>query len=350
LINVMFGSHATLRELARLSRNLGVSLHSGIGIVKAFELAGRKAHGRMRFVLDDVIRELKMGNDVTSALEAHAEFFPDLFIDMVQIGESTGSLPEVLKALSEHFDNNIRLRKEFLSQITMPTVQLVAAIVIVAGLICLLGWIGAASGHTFDILGWGLLGTAGALTWLGGWALALASVVIVYKLAAASIATRKVIDRFLMKIPVLGHCLRSFAIARFSWGFHLTQNAGMPIDDSLHASLRATSNGAFIAAAPHMIADISSGETLTDAFERSGLFPREYLEFVLVAEQSGTVPEALHRLSPQFEDDARRSLQALAAALSWLIWCAVAGFIVFVIFTIALWYIRMIDDVLNGIH
>jgi type IV pilus assembly protein PilC len=345
----MFNSRATLRELARLSRNLGVSLHSGIGIVKAFELAGRKSQGRMRSVLDDVIRELKMGNDVTAALEAHADFFPELFIDLVQIGEATGTMPEVLKALSEHFENNLRLRKEFLGQITMPVIQLVVAILIVAGLICLLGWIGASTGHTFDILGWGLLGTAGALTWLGGWALAVATVVILTRLAAASVGTRKVVDRFLLQIPVLGNCLRSFAIARFSWGFHLTQNAGMPIDDSLDASLRATSNGAFIGAASQMTADIASGETLTDAFERSGLFPREYLEFVLVAEQSGTVPEALHRLSPQFEDDARRSLQALAAALSWLIWLAVAGFIIFVIFTIALWYIHMIDDVLNGI-
>ena len=46
-------------------------------------------------------------------------------------------------------------------------------------------------------------------------------------------------------VPVLGHCMRSFAIARFSWAFHLTQDSGMPIDDSLEASLKATSNGAF---------------------------------------------------------------------------------------------------------
>lgn len=346
----MIGNHATMRELSSLARNLGVSLHSGIHILKAFELAGRKTTGRMKQVVEDVILELKAGSDVTSALEKHAGFFPDLFIDMVQVGEATGSLPEVLKSLANHYDNNIRLRKEFLSQITMPILQLVVAILVIAFMILLLGWIGSMTGHTFDVLGWGLLGPSGALIWLGGWTMAVVAAVIGYQVASASLASQKILHRFLLNVPVLGHCLRSFAIARFSWGFHLTQEAGMPIGESLDASLRATSNGAFIAAAPDIIADISAGETLTDALDKSGLFPREFIEFVMVAEQSGTVPEALHRLSPQFEDDARRSLQALAAALSWLVWAAVAGFIIFVVFTVALWYIGMINDLLQDVN
>lgn len=345
----MFQPQASMRELARVSRNLGVSLHSGIGIVKAFELAGRKTSGRMYSVMMKIVRDLKSGSDVTSALVSHGTFFPELFVGMVQVGESTGSLPEVLKALGEHYESNLRLRREFLSSVTMPVVQLVAAILIIAALICLLGWIGQSTGQTFDVLGWGLLGTTGALIWLGGWLLAVVSIVLGYQMASATLAGKQTVHRFLLSLPVIGHCLRSFAIARFSWAFHLTQEAGMPIDDSLDSSLRATSNGAFIAAAPAMISDVTAGDTLTEAFQKSDLFPIEFIEFVMVAEQSGTVPEALDRLSPQFEADARRSLDTLTATLSWTVWAAVACFVIFIIFTIALWYIGMIDDALNGI-
>lgn len=344
----MFSQRASMRELARVSRNLGVSLHSGISIVKAFELAGRKTSGRMHSVMQDVVRELKSGSDVTSALVAHGNFFPELFIGMVQVGESTGSLPEVLKAVGEHYDNNLRLRKEFLAQITMPVVQMVAAIFIIAALIGLLGWIGESTGKTFDILGWGLVGTSGMILWLGGWCMAIAAGIVLYKMVMNSVAGQQMFHRALLSIPVVGNCMRSFAIARFSWAFHLTQNAGMPIDDSLDSALRATSNGAFIAASPVMIQGVMSGQTLTEVFQDSDLFPIEFIEFVMVAEQSGTVPEALHRLSPQFEDDARRSLQNLAAALGWAVWATVAGFIIFIIFTIALWYIGMIDELARG--
>ncbi|WP_437230572.1 type II secretion system F family protein [Planctomicrobium sp. SH661] len=345
----MFQQQASMRELSRVARNLGVSLHSGISIVKAFELAGRKTSGPMHAVMEDIVRDLKSGSDVTSALVSHGSFFPELFIGMVQVGESTGSLPEVLKAIGEHYENHLRLRKEFISQITMPVVQFVAAIFIIAGLICLLGWIGQSTGKTFDVLGWGLMGTSGALIWLGGWVLLIVSAVIGYKFAASTLSGQQAVHRFLLSLPVIGHCMRSFAIARFSWAFHLTQNSGMPIDDSIDSSLRATSNGAFIAAGPQMISSLNAGETLTEAFQESDLFPIEFIEYVMVAEQSGTVPEALDRLSPQFEEDARRSLQSLAAALSWAVWAAVACFIIFIIFTIALWYAGMIDAAMQGI-
>jgi type IV pilus assembly protein PilC len=264
------------------------------------------------------------------------------------VGDATGSLPEVLKALADHYDNNLRLRRDFLGQITLPVIQLLAAIFIVAGLICLLGWVASMTGHAVDVLGWGLLGTRGALIWLGGWTMLAVSGVVAYKFVTTSLSGQKAIHRLLLSIPVVGSTLRNFAIARFSWAFHLTQNAGMPIDDSLEASLRATSNGAFLAAAPDIIAEITEGATLTDALDHTHLFPVEFIEYVMVAEQTGTVPEALDRLSPQFEENARRSLQALAAALSWLVWAGVAAFIIFIIFTVVFWYLRMLDDAMKG--
>lgn len=118
----------------------------------------------------------------------------------------------------------------------------------------------------------------------------------------------------------------------------------MPIDESIEASLKATANGAFIAATPQMVDEIADGETLTDAFAHSGLFNSEFIEMVHVGENTGTVPEALHRLGPQFEDQARRSLRALSTTFGWLVWGLVAGFIVFVIFSIVLWYVNLLNS------
>lgn len=345
----MWKQRASLRDLARVSRQLGTSLNAGISILKAFDLAAGKSSGRLRSVLNDVTRELKSGSDVTSALVAHGNYFPELFVAMIQVGEISGSLSEVLIALGDHYENLIRLRREFISSITLPVVQMGVAILIVAAMIALLGWIGESTGMPIDVLGWGLMGTSGALIWLGGWAMLVAAGYVAYQMASASLHSLKPIHQFLLSLPVVGDCMRSFAIARFSWAFHLTQNAGMPIDDSIDASLMATSNAAFASAAPGMISSLNSGNTLTEAFEESQLFPVEFMEFVTVAEQSGTVPEALHRLSPQFEEDARRSLRALASTLSWGIWGLVALFIIFIIFRIFLWQIGLYSDLLNEI-
>lgn len=345
----LFPARASQKELAHVCRSLGTSLHSGIDLLRALKMTSKRCSGEMKRVLLDVVDQIKSGSDITTAVESHGRYFPELFSDIVQIGEHAGALPESLLALSEHYENNVRLRKEFISQISMPAIQLTVAVFVIAGLILLLGMIGESTGATFDILGWGLLGPSGAMTWLGFWLMAIVSVFVVYKLLSNSIAGQKALHRSLLSIPVVGKCMQDFAIARFSWAFHLTQNAGMPIDDSLEASLRATSNGAFIGATPLINQSIRNGENLTDSLQSSGLFPLEFIQTVDVAETSGTVPEALHRLSPQFEENARRSLKALANAAGWACWIAVAGFIIFIVFTIVLWYVAQLNDALGAI-
>lgn len=347
-----FSKQASQRELAHVCRSLGTSLHAGIDLRKSITTAARRSSGAMHTALREIDRELQSGNDFTSAIETRSRYFPNLFADVVHIGEQTGSLPEALLALSEHYENNVKLRKEFLSQITMPIVQLLVAIFVIAGLIFLLGIIGASTGSPFDILGWGLMGASGALTWLGGWAMVIVASYVIYKLVTQSLGGRAAVHRMLLGIPVVGRCLQDFAIARFSWAFYLTQNAGMPIDDSLESSLRATSNGAFIAATDHMVREIRSGETLTDSFISSQLFPVEFIQTVDVAETSGTVPEALHRLSPQFEENARRSLKALATTASWVCWFGVAAFVIYIVISIVMWYLSQLQgalDMANGI-
>ena len=345
----MFGNRASQKQLASLSRNLGISLNSGVPIIRSFELAARKSNGTLKQALDSITDDIKSGSDVTSALRSHDNVFPPLFINLVRVGETTGSLPEVLKALGTHYENNVRLKKEFLSQITMPMIQLVVAILVIALLIFVLGVVANMTGQAVDVLGWGLLGTSGAMIWLSGWAMAVIALFIVYRLISASDFGSAQLNRALLKVPVIGDCLQAFAVARFSWAFHLTQEAGMPIGESLESSFGATSNGAFIAAAPDVIDDVERGETLTEAFSNTGLFPVEFQELVLVAETAGTVPEALHELSPQFEDQARRSLQAMTTALSWVIWGCVAAFIIYIVFTIAFWYLSLLNDAMEGI-
>jgi type IV pilus assembly protein PilC len=61
------------------------------------------------------------------------------------------------------------------------------------------------------------------------------------------------------------------------------------------------------------------------------------------------VPEALDRLSPEFEAQAGRSLQALVSALAWLIWCIVAAFIIFLIFRVFSFYLGIINEGLKGV-
>ena len=172
-----------LKPLSVTCRSLATALGAGVPIIRTFDMASRKTTDpRLASALADITARLKSGEDTATAMRAQDGRFPDLMIEMVHIAEQTGAMPEVLRSLADHYDNTVRLRKDFIGQITMPVIQLLAAIIIVAGLIWLLGMIASSQGtEPLDVLGWGLTGTSGAVKWLTSWALGIASLFLMYK-------------------------------------------------------------------------------------------------------------------------------------------------------------------------
>lgn len=346
----MFFNHIPLKTLAVLCKSLSTMLHAGVPLLKALDTLARKTgDARCRRNLGEIREEVKAGTDIAAAMRKRGTYFPELTIDMVAVGEQTGSLPEVLDGLAAHYENNLRLKRTFVSMIAWPAFQLAAAILVVALLILVLGWISQSTGgQPVDMLGWGLTGTSGAIKWLALSCGSIFGLFALYYIVAHVFRQQRFLDSLLLKVPVVGGCLRSFAIARFSWAFALTQQTGMGVGQCLDASFKATGNGAFVGASREVRELVLSGEELGVALDRANLFPEEYLQMVQVAETSGTVPETLQRLSPQFEDQARRSLATLASVAAWAIWLAVATMILFVVFSLFMRYVSMINNAASG--
>jgi len=330
---------------------MGTMLHSGVGLLKALSVLEKQQRTKTaQAAIRQISQDVRKGMDLASAFKEHGRYFPELMVDMIGVAEQTGKLPEVLSGLADHYENLVRLRRAFISAIAWPVLQLLAAIFIIAGLILVLGWIAQSQQgqERFDPLGFGLHGETGALIWLGYCFGSIGAGFVIYQFLIHGFRQAQAVHTFMLAIPVVGHCMRSFSVARFSWAYALTQQAGMDIQPSLEASLKATNNGAFAAATPQVVAAVMAGEDFTDAIQSTNLFPRQFLEMVRVGESTGTVPETLERLSPQFEEQARRALAALTVALGWVIWSLVAMMIIFLIFRVFGFYIDMINRAANG--
>ncbi len=346
----MFAARIPSKNLAVLSRNLGTMLQAGVQLRRAIEVSSNKfRHPATKKALQEVVAQIQEGQDIAAALRSQGDFFPGLFIDMIAVAEETGAIPEVLLHLAEHYENNQRLKRETISSLTWPGIQLTLAVLVIAVLIVVLGAL-AESGKGMDMtaLTFGLSGPTGAIIWLSGTFGSVAALFVGYLLLQRAMAAKQIVDPILINVPVVGHCMRSFAIARFSWAYFLTQQSGMPVTRSLEASLKATSNGAFMNAIGPMCHDVRAGSSIVETFTESRLFPEDYLEMVAVAEESGTVPEALHRLSPQFEESARRSLKNLTRVLSVVVWLTLAGFVIFFVFKFIMMYVDMLTDAASG--
>src|SRR5581483_520048 len=138
---MLFSARIGQTDLANLCRRLAIALSSGVDIRRVFT---REAEGRtrpaLRKKLDEISFKLKQGSSLSEAVNATGEYFPPIFREMVNVGEQTGHSAEVFKNLADHYENQVRLRRMFLSSITWPIIQLTAALSVIGLLIWFIGW------------------------------------------------------------------------------------------------------------------------------------------------------------------------------------------------------------------
>ncbi|MFQ5732878.1 MAG: type II secretion system F family protein, partial [Planctomycetaceae bacterium] len=140
----MFSPRIRTKSLAVVCRSLSNMLESGIAIQKAFTLAADKTgDARCSEAMRKVAKAVGQGDEVSEAMRGQGQTFPDLMIEMVNVAEQTGTLPEILKGLADHYENTVRMRRNFVAQITWPVVQFTAAVFVIAFLIWILGVLGS---------------------------------------------------------------------------------------------------------------------------------------------------------------------------------------------------------------
>jgi len=347
---MLFSPRAKHRDLAPLCRRVAIGLESGIDVRKIFL---REAQGRAPFALRRQLEAIQVavasGRSVADAFDAAGEFFPTLLRELVRVGEQTGHLDDVFLHLAEHYEYQVRVRREFMSSISWPLTQLSMALGLVGLIIWISGLLGGKDlkGREIDLLGFGLRGTSGVVTYfmiLGGIG---AGFFAVYQLMRRGALWARPIQRGVMRLPVVGAALETLAISRFAWTMHMTGESGMSLKKGLPLCLRATQNDRYISQTEPLLEAVKRGDTLTDAFTATGVFPTRFLDTFDVGERSGRVPETMKLLTAQYQDEARRAIKILIQAASWLVSLLVMGLVCYFIFRLAMMYVGTIQSAID---
>ncbi len=327
----MLGSRRlNLDRLIEIARSLKFSLSSGIMLRDAVSLLASRGTGPVRPVAGQITKDLEAGWSFKDALDKQADSFPPLFLSLVEVGEETGNLPEVMTELEKYYEMQVRLKREFVAGVTWPLVQFFAAIFIIAGLILVLGILPSADSDRgpIDPLGLGLLGPEGAVYFLGAVFSALLVATVSFVGVRRLLRRRAVVERLIFRIPVVGGTVKAMALTRFCVALNLVLESGAPILKTFRLSFSATDNAAFETAAPVADAALRRGSSVTDCVTRTDLFPDEFLSMVAVGEESGRLPEVLHQQALYYDELTRRKLALLSKIASGVVWLTVAAIII----------------------
>lgn len=154
------------RDLGLLCDRLGIAFDIGLDPVRMFEREagdGRSRHGRHMRSVADRIRE---GASLTEAIRRQGNYFPPNFHCLIEVGEESGRLEQVLERMAEYYKEVAKLQGTFRGSIVWPTIQFGLALVVVSVLIYVPAAVAPEAADATDLLGIGLVGARGlAIFW-----------------------------------------------------------------------------------------------------------------------------------------------------------------------------------------
>ncbi|MEN0109692.1 MAG: type II secretion system F family protein, partial [Planctomycetota bacterium] len=266
-----------------------------------------------------------------------------------RVGERTGATPEAFRRLGEHYRRRLESTRRLRSLVAWPLIQLGIAAVVVGVLIAIGGVLTGLRGEPLDLLGFGLVGAGGlvAYTMLVGGTVAAAVLAWLWLRRTPEVAAR--VAAALSGVPVVGRCVELITLARIAWALRLLLNVDLDLRRVAPLAMRVSGNARYARLGEPIAAAIERGEPLSAAIEQTHTFPRDFIDTLRVAEETGRLSESMAALSTRYEQDAQRATQTLCGVAAGAIWLGVAGLIVWLIFRVAGFYTGVIYDAIDGL-
>ncbi len=305
--------HQFLRQLAGL-------LAAGVPLSRALEVLGRESTSQAaKDLWRQVSDEVSDGTALADAMRQHPRVFAPVHVAMVRAGETGGFLDVVLKQIADFMARERDLRSRVIGAMIYPTVLACVASGVV---IFLLSWFIPKFSAIFDQFGRTLplltrfVQGASLLVREYGPVLAVLAVIglIVLRKAADSPSGRRLRDKWILRVPGVGHVTARFALVRFCRMLGTLLGAGVPLIMSLKVAREAIGNQVLSDALDDAINRVQRGDTLAHGLATCpGLFPPSVLEVIAVAEESGQLSQELDRLGEDNEQELDRRLRLLVS-------------------------------------
>ncbi|MFU8829004.1 MAG: type II secretion system F family protein [Phycisphaerales bacterium] len=353
--SLRIGNSAMSRsEMASFIGELSIAVQAGLPIVPALRtIAGQGRTEAQRQMLETIIHDVERGRSLADSMRAYGAPFSALVTNLVQAGEVSGRLGEVLGQAALLLDRDLKLRRSLTSALMYPailTTFIVMAIVVLVTFIVpnIMNSVNLPPDQLPlpTIVVMGVAGFMTAYWWLIGIAIGFA--MFFASRAYRTPSTRLRIDTVLMATPVLGRLLRDIAVARFTRTFGTLAGAGLPVIMSLKITKGTLGNKALERVMDDVCDEVSQGRTISDPLEQSGYFPPLLIQLMNLGEKTGTLDEMLLRAADAFEERTQASVKLFTQVLPPLLIVVLAGVVGFVILAVMLPLIEM-QNAISGV-
>jgi len=315
------GGKVSMRDIVIFTRQFSTMINSGLPLVQAMGiLAEQSENPNLRDITKQVVFDVESGNTVADAFRKHPTAFSDLYVNMVAAGEAGGILDTILMRLAVFMEKNDALVRKVKGAMIYPGVIMTVAggaiLVLLIFVIPTFQRMFAEAGIPLPLPTRIVIGMSqGLQQWWWAMGLGLFAIGWSIKKYYATNDGKLVIDRLMLKAPVLGDVLRKSAVSRFTRTLGTLIGSGVSILDGLEITAKTSGNRVIQDAIMESRSSIAGGETISAPLKKSQVFPPMVISMINVGEQTGGLDEMLGKIADFYDEEVDAAVSGLLALM-----------------------------------
>jgi type IV pilus assembly protein PilC len=297
------------KNLAVFTRQFSVMIDAGLPLVQCLDILGTQEEDKnFSRVILETRSEVEAGSALADAMKKHPKVFDGLYTNMIAAGEAGGILDTILKRLAVYIEKNVRLKQQVKSAMIYPIAVLVIAFAVVTVIL----WKVIPTFATMFLgLGAELPLPTRVVIALSNFMVRFVPFILVGIVAGvfalrqyyATNGGRHVIDRIVLRLPILGMIMRKIAVARFCRTLSTLISSGVPILDGLEITAKTSGNAIVEDGIMSTRKSIERGETVSGPLKETGVFPAMVTQMIGVGEATGALDTMLAKIADFYEEE-----------------------------------------------
>ncbi|MBF0386668.1 MAG: type II secretion system F family protein [Candidatus Omnitrophica bacterium] len=314
-------NNVRLMDIVVFARQLATMLESGVPLLRSLTVILDQLESRqLAMVVAQVRADIEQGLAFSKALEKHPKVFSQFWVSLVEVGEASGTMPKVLKKLTEYAEESVKFQSQLVGAMIYPGVLL---FIVTLAVLAFALFVGPIFEKVFMDMKMELPGITSFMMGLFKFIqtkflfiiMGITGFVFAFKAYAATAGGRWQIEMLLYNVPTLGNIIRLIVVEKFTSQMAILIESGVPILYALEISERLVDNMVCAAVLKDVREDVREGKLLADSLEKSTFFPSMAVQMIRVGEETGELSKMLGHVSVFYKEQVQEFMKNISVLI-----------------------------------
>lgn len=335
-----FGGRVSGREIAMMTRQLASLVKANIPLVEALNaMVDQTENERLKVIIAQVRQDVNEGLSLSKAVAKHPKAFDFVSVNMIEAGESSGTLSLVLIKLADLKEAQMRLRSKIVGAMTYPSLMMgVSALLMLA----IFTFVIPKITKIFESMNKPMPAMTQVMITISDivvnwWFLIAGAMALAVWMFRSYISTEKghaKWDRFKLKAPVMGPLVRMIAITRFANTMATLLGSGVPILTAMSIAKNLVDSIPIANAISNARENITEGQSIAEPLKRSGEFPPMMIHMISIGEKTGELPEMLSNVAETYEEQVNTQIESMTSLIEPMMIVGMGGAIAVIVLSV----------------